>query len=62
MRILLDTNIVIHREASTVTNKDIGQLFKWMDKLHHEKCIHPITIKEIEKHPDEKVKKTFAIK
>lgn len=62
MRILLDTNIVIYREASTVTNKDIGQLFKWLDKLHHDKCLHPITLKEIEKHPDEKVKKTFAIK
>ncbi|GAH65130.1 unnamed protein product [marine sediment metagenome] len=46
MRILLDTNIVIHREAATVVNEDIGILFKWLDNLHHIKCIHPMTVEE----------------
>jgi len=50
MKILLDTNIVIHREASTVVNEDIGVLFRWLDNLHHTKCIHPITVEEIAKH------------
>ena len=52
MRILLDTNIVIHREAATVVDEDIGILFKWLDNLHHTKCIHPVTVEEIEKHRD----------
>ncbi len=41
MRVLLDTNILIHREASTVVPQDIGQLFFWLDKLKNEKCVHP---------------------
>jgi predicted nucleic acid-binding protein len=62
MRILLDTNIVIHREAATVVDQDIGILFNWLDNLHHEKCIHPVTIEEIEKHGDPRVLKSFKVK
>jgi len=62
MRILLDTNIVIHREAATVVDEDIGILFKWLDNLHHTKCIHPVTIEEIEKHGDPRVLKSFRVK
>jgi hypothetical protein len=32
MKALLDTNIIIHREASRIVNPDIGTLFKWLDK------------------------------
>lgn len=62
MRILLDTNIVIHREATTVVNEDIGVLFRWLDNLHFEKCIHPITASELQKHSDPEVRKTIKIK
>jgi len=62
MRALLDTNIVIHREASTVVNQDIGTLFKWLDKAKYEKCIHPITVEELQKHDDEKKLNTLNIK
>ena len=62
MKILLDTNIVIHREASTVVNEDIGVLFRWLDNLHHIKCIHSVTVEEIEKHQDPKVRKSFEVK
>jgi predicted nucleic acid-binding protein len=62
MRILLDTNIIIHREAGTVVNEDIGVLFNWLDRLHYEKCIHPLTVAEIAKHKDRKVVATFDIK
>jgi predicted nucleic acid-binding protein len=47
MRILLDTNIIIHREAAKVMNRDIGILYRWLDELHYTKCIHPITVAEI---------------
>lgn len=62
MRALLDTNIVIHREAPTGINQDIGTLFKWLDKAKYTKCVHPITVEEIEKHGNEKILKTFRIK
>ena len=62
MRVLLDTNIIIHREASTVVNEDIGILFNWLDRLRHEKCIHPLSLAEIHKHKDPKVVATFEAK
>lgn len=62
MRALLDTNILIHREAAVVKNEDIGQLFNWLDKLHITKVVHPVSIEEINKHGEEKIKKSFAIK
>ena len=62
MRILLDTNIVIHREASKIYNQDIGLLFNWMDKLHYEKCVHPLTIEEIGSYQDEEVVNTMRVK
>ncbi len=62
MRVLLDTNILIHREASTVVRQDIGSVFNWLDRLKHEKCAHPVSLAEIEKHKDEKVRNTFRAK
>ena len=62
MKILLDTNIVVHREAATVVDEDIGVLFRWLDNLHHTKCIHPVTVAELEKHEDPKVRKSIKIK
>ena len=62
MRALLDTNILIHREASKVINEEIGTLFNWLDKLHYEKCIHPLSLMEIEKHCDKAVVKTIHAK
>lgn len=62
MRILLDTNIIIHREASRIYNQDIGLLFNWIDKLHYEKCVHPLTIEEIGSYQDEEVVNTMRVK
>ena len=62
MRILLDTNIVIHRETSVIMKDDIGHLFKWLDDLKYTKCIHPLTLEEIKTHKDPKVVKTMSVK
>ena len=37
MKALLDTNIIIHRENNRVSNKGIGELYYWLDKLNIEK-------------------------
>ncbi|WP_341199749.1 PIN domain-containing protein [Croceibacter atlanticus] len=62
MRILIDTNIIIHREANRVFNEDIGLLFNWLDKLKFDKCVHPLSIEEISGYKDEEVVKTMKIK
>src|SRR6476646_264385 len=63
MKALLDTNIIIHREAgSSGINQDIGILFKWLDKMKYTKCIHPFTVAEIEKNPNKQTVRTFQIK
>jgi predicted nucleic acid-binding protein len=62
MKVLLDTNIIIHREANRIVEHDIGQLFNWIDKLHYEKYIHPITISEIDSYQNKQVVETFSIK
>jgi len=61
-RVLLDTNIIIHREASTVINNNIGTLFRWLDRLKYTKCVHPITLDEIRKHKDPIILKAMSIK
>lgn len=62
MRALLDTNILIHREAATVVRQDIGRLFFWLDRLGYEKYIHPLSQREIQKHRDARVRKSFEAK
>jgi hypothetical protein len=62
MKALLDTNIIIHREAPKVFNQDIGILYKWLDKAVYQKCIHQVTIDEISKNPNKETVNTFLIK
>lgn len=62
MRVLLDTNILIHREAAVVVHENIGILFNWLDRLHYEKYVHPISITEIQQHKDLRVRQSFAAK
>lgn len=62
MRILLDTNIIIHREANKIINPDIGLLFQWFDKTGATKIIHPLTIKELANHKDKAIAETMKVK
>ena len=62
MKVLLDTNIIINREASKVINQDIGVLFNWIDKLKYEKFIHPATVEELNRNKDPQTVATMAIK
>lgn len=62
MKVLLDTNIIIHREASKIVNQDIGILFNWLDKLHYTKCVHPLTAEELKKNISKETVATMGIK
>jgi len=62
MKILLDTNIIIHREAGVIKNQDIGLLFNWIDKLKHDKYIHPLTVEELNRNIDPKSVNSMNIK
>jgi hypothetical protein len=62
IRVLLDTNVLIHREARTVVRDDIGELFRWLDGLGAQKCIHPLSQDEVNKHSDPDVVRTLKAK
>jgi len=62
MKILLDTNIIIHREANKIYKPEIGQLFKWIDNLKYSKYIHPLTVEELERYKDPNALVTMSIK
>lgn len=62
MKALLDTNIIIHREAPTVVSQDIGLLYKWLDRGGYSKCVHSATIEEIKKNPNEATVRSFLVK
>jgi len=62
MKVLLDTNIIIHREANKIYNLDIGQLFNWLDRLKYDKYIHPLTIEELNRYNDQNSVNTMNIK
>ena len=62
VRTLLDTNIIIHRENTKVTNQSIGLLYYWLDKLHYEKMIHPYSVRELRKYGDVQMQKLYDVK
>ena len=62
MKALLDTNIIIHRENTRVTNQSIGLLFYWLDKLHYDKMIHPLSIKELRKFENNDMQEIYDAK
>jgi hypothetical protein len=62
MKLLLDTNIILHRECKDPINPDIGKLFSWIDRLGYQKCVHKITIDEIKKIKDKSVREAFLVK
>ena len=62
MKALLDTNIIIHRENTKPTNSGIGLLFYWLDKLHYEKCIHPLSVCELRKLHNENMQSLYDAK
>lgn len=62
MKILLDTNIIIHHEANKAVSQDIGILYRWLDRGRYIKCIHSVTIAEIKKNPNKDTVVTFLAK
>ena len=62
MKILLDTNIIIDRESHNTKNYSIATLYKWIDKLHFIKTIHPLTKAELMKYHDNDIKESLIIK
>ena len=61
-RVLLDTNIIIHREGYNNVSFSVVKLYKWLDKLDSTKLIHPKTKDEIEKYQDINSRKSIDIK
>ncbi len=62
LRVLLDTNIIIHRESYDNVSFEVSNVYKWLDVLNCRKLIHPDTISELEKHGDIKIRRGMNIK
>lgn len=62
MKALLDTNIIIHREANKIVSQDIGILYRWLDIGQYTKCIHSATIEEVKKNPNKETVDLFLVK
>lgn len=62
MRALLDTNIVVHRESQLPVHRDIGLLYRWLDNLHYDKLIHSVTVDEINRLRDARVREALNVK
>ena len=62
VKVLLDTNVIIYRETNQILNEDTPDLFKWLDSLHYDKFIHPITVEEISKYGDYSLRDTILAK
>ena len=62
MKALLDTNIIIHREANKIVSQDIGILYRWLDRGLYTKCIHSATIEEVKKNPCKETVDLFLVK
>lgn len=62
MKLLLDTNIIIHRETKDPHKEEIGKLFWWIDKLGYKKYVHQITIDEISRHQNPDTRRAFLTK
>ena len=62
MKALLDTNIVIHRETPNIINISIGTLFKWLDKAKFVKCVHTVTVDELNKNSNIETRNSFNAK
>lgn len=62
MKALLDTNIIIHREANRIVSQDIGTLYRWLDRGKYIKCIHSATVEEVKKNPNKETVALFLVK
>lgn len=62
MKALLDTNIIIHREANRIVSQDIGILYRWLERGKYTKCIHSATINEVKKNPNKETVDLFLVK
>ena len=62
MRILIDTNIFIYREADQVLSENQQNLNKILLEIGALQIIHPLSVKEIEKNSDARKKKIMLSK
>lgn len=60
--VLLDTNIVIHRESNNNVSYEVVKLFKILDELKINKIVDNSILNELEKYADKLVKESMKMK
>ena len=61
-RYLLDTNAIIERESFNNVSSEVSLVYKWIDKIHGSKIVHPSTFNEIAEYKDKAVKDSILKK
>lgn len=61
-RYLLDTNAIIERESFNNASSEVSLVYKWIDKIHGSKIVHPSTFNEIAEYKDKAVKDSMLKK
>lgn len=61
-KMLLDTNIVVHRESSNNIAYEVIQLYKLLDELNSTKIVHKCIVDEISKYKDKNVRANMLSK
>lgn len=49
MRIIIDTNIFIHREQNNIIQDELQELLKTLNESNYKIILHPLSVKEIKK-------------
>ena len=61
-RYLFDTNTIIERESFNNDSSEVSLVYKWIDKIHGNKIVHPYTFKELAKYGNEQIKNSIIQK
>ena len=62
MKLIFDTNILIHIEDPKILSKNLQGLLRILREYGHQKCIHPASLRDINNDPDEQRKQIFLSK
>jgi rRNA-processing protein FCF1 len=62
MRILIDTNVFVYREDNKELSEDLQEMMSILNKIHAEIIVHPKSLDDINRDPDEKRKSIIISK
>ncbi len=62
MRVIFDTNILISREQNDIVSNELQELSKVLERLNHQKYVHPLSFDELSRDKNERRKEVHLSK